>query len=199
VTAFNQADVLITTEVYSAGETPIPGVSGRTLFEQIQQHGHNNVRFEPDMNKIPRLLREIAEPNDLILIQGAGTLIGSFPKSSPPGGKELIMAYLNPPLKLRPPAAVSEPVLFQRGLEKAPVKKVQRTLIVKPGHIAVFFLVIAAIFLGLAKVYVLLITCGDLAVKRTEVIAKRDFVARTSGPWPIRRCSATCWPSISSG
>jgi UDP-N-acetylmuramate--alanine ligase len=74
VTAFNQADVLITTEVYSAGETPIPGVSGRTLFEQIQQHGHNNVRFEPDMNKIPRLLREIAEPNDLILIQGAGNI-----------------------------------------------------------------------------------------------------------------------------
>jgi len=74
VTAFNQADVLITTEVYSAGETPIPGVTGRTLFEQIQQHGHNNVRFEPDMNKIPRLLREIAEPNDLILIQGAGNI-----------------------------------------------------------------------------------------------------------------------------
>jgi UDP-N-acetylmuramate--alanine ligase len=73
-TAFNQADVLITTEVYPAGEAPIPGVTGKTLYEEIQQHGHKNVRFEPDMKRIPALLRRIAEPNDLIIIQGAGNI-----------------------------------------------------------------------------------------------------------------------------
>ena len=73
-TAFNQADVLITTEVYPAGEPPIPGVTGRALFEEIQQHGHKSVRFEPDLKKIPALLGRIAEPNDLIIIQGAGNL-----------------------------------------------------------------------------------------------------------------------------
>jgi UDP-N-acetylmuramate--alanine ligase len=73
-TAFNQADVLITTEVYPAGEAPIPGVTGKTLYEEIQQHGHKNVRFEPDMKRIPALLRRIAERNDLIIIQGAGNI-----------------------------------------------------------------------------------------------------------------------------
>jgi cell division septal protein FtsQ len=88
------------------------------------------------------------------------------------------MAYLNPPLKFRAPAALSEPVLFQRGLEKAPVKKVQRTLVVKLRHIVLFFALIAALFLALAKGYLILITCDDLAVKTTQVVAKRDFVAR---------------------
>lgn len=73
-TAFNQADVLVTTEVYPAGEAPIPGVTGRALYEEIQQHGHKNVRFEADMKKIPALLKRIAEPNDLIIIQGAGNI-----------------------------------------------------------------------------------------------------------------------------
>jgi cell division septal protein FtsQ len=88
------------------------------------------------------------------------------------------MAYLNPPFKFRAPAIVSEPVLFQRGLEKVPVKKVQRTLVVKFKHIFLFFFLIAAIFVGLAKVYLILITCDDLAVKTTQVLSKHDFVAR---------------------
>jgi UDP-N-acetylmuramate--alanine ligase len=73
-TAFNQADVVVTTEVYPAGEAPIPGATGRALFEEIQLFGHKNVHFEPDMKKIPALIARIAEPNDLILIQGAGNI-----------------------------------------------------------------------------------------------------------------------------
>jgi cell division protein FtsQ len=88
------------------------------------------------------------------------------------------MAYLNPPFRFRPPAAASRPALFQRGLEKVPVKKVQRTLVVRPWHIGLFFLLIAAIFLGLAKAYLFLITCDDFAVETTKVISKREFVAR---------------------
>jgi UDP-N-acetylmuramate--alanine ligase len=79
-TAFNQADVLITTEVYPAGEPPIPGVTGKTLFEEIQRHGHKSVRHEPDMKKIPALLRKIAKRNDLILIQGAGNINRIIPE-----------------------------------------------------------------------------------------------------------------------
>jgi cell division protein FtsQ len=87
------------------------------------------------------------------------------------------MAYLNPPFRFRPPAVASEPALFQRGLEKAPVKKVQRTLVVRPGHIVIFFLVIAAVFLGLAKAYLLLITTSEFDVRSLEVLSKREFVA----------------------
>ena len=73
-TAFNQADVVVITEVYPAGEAPIPGVTGRALFEEIQLFGHKNVHFEPDPKKIPALVARLAEPNDLILIQGAGNI-----------------------------------------------------------------------------------------------------------------------------
>ena len=50
-TSFNQADILITTEVYPAGEAPIAGISGKALYEEIEQFGHKNVHFEPDMKK----------------------------------------------------------------------------------------------------------------------------------------------------
>ena len=79
-TAFNQADVLVTTEVYPAGEAPIPGITGRALFEEVQLFGHKNVHFEPDMKKIPALIGLIAEPNDLILIQGAGNINRIIPE-----------------------------------------------------------------------------------------------------------------------
>jgi cell division protein FtsQ len=87
------------------------------------------------------------------------------------------MAYLNPPFRFRPPAASGEPALFQRGLEKAPVKRVQRTLLVRPGHIAAFFLLIAAVFFGLAKGYVLLITTSEFDIQTTRVESKHEFVA----------------------
>ena len=43
--AFTDADVLITTEIYAAGEKPIAGVSGRALYQEIKQSGHKNVFF----------------------------------------------------------------------------------------------------------------------------------------------------------
>ena len=87
------------------------------------------------------------------------------------------MAYLNPPFRFRPPAVAGEPALFQRGLEKAPVKKIQRTLVVRPGHIVLFFLLVAAVFLGLAKAYLLLITTSEFDVRTTRVESKHEFVA----------------------
>ncbi|MFP4081555.1 MAG: UDP-N-acetylmuramate--L-alanine ligase [Candidatus Aminicenantes bacterium] len=78
-TSFNQADVLIVTEIYAAGETPVPGVSGRTLYQEIEKFGHKHVLFEPKMEKIPSLIRKIARPQDLILIMGAGNIYRIIP------------------------------------------------------------------------------------------------------------------------
>jgi len=88
------------------------------------------------------------------------------------------MAYLNPPLRYRAPSAPNEALQFQRGLEKAPVKKVQRKLIVRFKHIFLFFFLIAAIFYSLMKFYLFLITCDELNVKKTQILCRRDFVAR---------------------
>ncbi len=73
-TSFNQADVLIISEVYSAGEKPVEGVSGRVLCEEVEQFGHKNIFFESDMNNIPSLVKKIAEPGDMILVLGAGNI-----------------------------------------------------------------------------------------------------------------------------
>jgi UDP-N-acetylmuramate--alanine ligase len=78
-TSFNQADILIITEIYPAGETPITGISGQVLYEEIKQFGHKNVYFEPDMKKIAPLLGKIAQPEDIILIIGAGDIYKTIP------------------------------------------------------------------------------------------------------------------------
>lgn len=79
-TSFNQADVLVVTEIYPAGEQPIPGVSGKILCEEIQEFGHKHIHFEPDMHNIPSLIKELARPNDLILVMGAGSINSIIPE-----------------------------------------------------------------------------------------------------------------------
>jgi UDP-N-acetylmuramate--alanine ligase len=73
-TAFNQAYVLVLTEVYPAGEDPLPGVTGRALHEEVRQFGHKQVHFEADMKRIAPLLRTILAPGDLVLVLGAGNI-----------------------------------------------------------------------------------------------------------------------------
>jgi len=79
-TAFNQADVLIVTEVYPAGEAPIEGVSGKALYEEIVQFGHKQVRFESDLAKVPALVAKLALPNDIVLVLGAGNINRTIPE-----------------------------------------------------------------------------------------------------------------------
>lgn len=78
-TSFNQADVLIITEIYPAGEKPVEGVSGRALYEEVEKFGHKNVSFEQDMNKIPSLIDKVVEPGDMILVLGAGNIYRIIP------------------------------------------------------------------------------------------------------------------------
>jgi UDP-N-acetylmuramate--alanine ligase len=78
-TSFNQADVLIITDIYAAGETPIAGISGKTLFDEVKKFGHKNIYFEPDLKKITPLIRKIAQPEDIILIMGAGNIYQIIP------------------------------------------------------------------------------------------------------------------------
>lgn len=78
-TAFNQADVLVVTEIYPAGEAPIAGVSGKALYEEILQFGHKQAFFEPDLAKVPGLVGKLARPNDIVLVLGAGNIARAIP------------------------------------------------------------------------------------------------------------------------
>ncbi len=72
--SFNRADVLVVTDVYAAGETPIPEASGQRLAEAIRLHGHRNVVFEKDKTKLPELLQRLARPGDMVIALGAGDI-----------------------------------------------------------------------------------------------------------------------------
>ena len=73
-TSFNDADILIVTEIYPAGEKPIPGISGKKLYEEVELFGHKNVIFEQDMARIPELIGKTARTGDLIIVMGAGNI-----------------------------------------------------------------------------------------------------------------------------
>jgi UDP-N-acetylmuramate--alanine ligase len=77
--AFNQADVLVVTEIYPAGEAPIAGISGKTLYEEILRYGHKEAFFEPDLGKVPGLVGKLALPNDIVLVLGAGNITRAIP------------------------------------------------------------------------------------------------------------------------
>jgi UDP-N-acetylmuramate--alanine ligase len=79
-TSFNQADILVLTNIYPAGEKPLKGVTGKALYEEIQEFGHKNVCFERDMKKIPDLVEKMAEPEDMILVLGAGNINQIIPE-----------------------------------------------------------------------------------------------------------------------
>jgi UDP-N-acetylmuramate--alanine ligase len=72
--AFNDADILVLTEIYAASEHPIEGITGERLAEAISAAGHKNVVFTSTMQAgIEFMLRE-ARPGDAILTIGAGSV-----------------------------------------------------------------------------------------------------------------------------
>ena len=74
VTSFNQADLLIISTLYGAGEEPIPGVDSRSLYQGIRDHGHRGVHFCPSKEDIISLLLDEMRPGDLVLTLGAGDI-----------------------------------------------------------------------------------------------------------------------------
>ncbi len=78
--AFEDADVVIVTEVYPAGEEPIPGATGRALFEEMQRRGHPGIRYEPDLARVPEAVAEAVRPGDIVIVLGAGNINRTIPE-----------------------------------------------------------------------------------------------------------------------
>jgi len=72
--AFNQADVLVLTDIYPASEPPIEGITGEALSAAVSAAGHRSVRFRASMTEaLDELVRE-AKAGDAILTIGAGSV-----------------------------------------------------------------------------------------------------------------------------
>jgi UDP-N-acetylmuramate--alanine ligase len=70
-TAFNDADVLLLTDIYAAGEDPIPGATADSLAEAIRACGHRDVTLVP-RGELSRTARSRVRNGDLVLTLGAG-------------------------------------------------------------------------------------------------------------------------------
>jgi UDP-N-acetylmuramate--alanine ligase len=72
--SFNDADVLLLTEIYGAGEDKIPGVDAAGLVEALRAHGHRDVEFVADLDQVLLRLAARVRPGDLVLTLGAGSV-----------------------------------------------------------------------------------------------------------------------------
>jgi UDP-N-acetylmuramate--alanine ligase len=74
LTAFYDADILILTGIYAAGEDRIEGVEAKALFEGIRDYGHKDVTYLESKEEIIDHLLRILRPGDLVMILGAGDI-----------------------------------------------------------------------------------------------------------------------------
>ena len=68
------ADVAIVTEIYPAREEPIPGISGKIVFNALKKYKSNNIHYIDQIDKLPDFILDIAQPGDLVLTIGAGNI-----------------------------------------------------------------------------------------------------------------------------
>lgn len=78
--AFNQADILFVSEIYPAGEAPIPGISGERLARGIALHGHNAVSFRKDRTELTSEIASMVRSGDVVIALGAGDINKILPQ-----------------------------------------------------------------------------------------------------------------------
>jgi UDP-N-acetylmuramate--alanine ligase len=79
VSAFNDADVLFLTNIYAAGEDPIPGVTGKSLADAVVAHGHKDVTFIERRADLAGALAQRVKEGDIVLTLGAGDITNVGP------------------------------------------------------------------------------------------------------------------------
>jgi len=70
----SEADVLLVTEVYAAGEDPIANADGRAVCRAVRSRGRVEPVFVEDVQQLAGSLRGLLEDGDLLLTMGAGSI-----------------------------------------------------------------------------------------------------------------------------
>jgi UDP-N-acetylmuramate--alanine ligase len=68
----SSADVLLVTEVYAAGESPITGADGRAICRAVRGRGHVEPIFVEKVEELAAALKDVIDKGDLIVTMGAG-------------------------------------------------------------------------------------------------------------------------------
>src|SRR4029079_2969374 len=80
----DDADIVVVTPIYSAGEAPIPGIDRDELASGLRRHGHPNVLTVEDEQGLVETIASVVKPGDLVVGLGAGTItdwINALPKN----------------------------------------------------------------------------------------------------------------------
>ncbi|MEW6202631.1 MAG: UDP-N-acetylmuramate--L-alanine ligase, partial [bacterium] len=70
--SFFNSDQVVVTEIYPAGEKPIPSVTGELVARTLQKYGHTEVTYIPEVSKVTEFIRGITRKDDLVITLGAG-------------------------------------------------------------------------------------------------------------------------------
>ncbi|MBS0959199.1 MULTISPECIES: UDP-N-acetylmuramate--L-alanine ligase [Acetobacter] len=73
-TCMNDADTVIVSDVYAAGEAPIDGIDRNALIEGLRERGHRSVSGLNSPDELAAMVHDIAKPGDLVVCLGAGTI-----------------------------------------------------------------------------------------------------------------------------
>jgi len=73
-TCFNDADSVIVSHVYAAGESPIPGADRDALVQGLRAHGHRQVVPLDGPQDLARMIKRLAQPGDIVVCLGAGNI-----------------------------------------------------------------------------------------------------------------------------
>jgi UDP-N-acetylmuramate--alanine ligase len=79
VSVLTHADVLLLTEVYAAGETPIAGADGRALALALRDAGCGALQFVPTVAALALAVAQTVRRGDVVITLGAGS-IGTLPR-----------------------------------------------------------------------------------------------------------------------
>lgn len=71
---FNDADIVLVSEIYAAGESPIDGISQQSLVDGIRNAGHRKVMALESPDSLASQVKEIAESGDYVVCLGAGSV-----------------------------------------------------------------------------------------------------------------------------
>jgi UDP-N-acetylmuramate--alanine ligase len=73
--AFDDADLVVVTDVYSAGEAPVPGVSGRLVADAVSARRPGfPVVYVSSRDELRAVVAALLRPGDLCITLGAGDL-----------------------------------------------------------------------------------------------------------------------------
>lgn len=77
--SFGDADLVVVTDIYSAGESGVGQITGEQVRAAIADH-HERVYYQPTLDEVSQLLAQILQPGDLAIFLGAGNLNQIIPQ-----------------------------------------------------------------------------------------------------------------------